>query len=81
VFNGRVLLRAGRYKPAQIGGLSIAVTAFVVLAWAIATAQGFAVLEPSIFALGLGLGLVTPNMTIAVQNALPDAHRGVGTGT
>ncbi|MGL4290593.1 MAG: MDR family MFS transporter [Phreatobacter sp.] len=81
IFNGRVLLRAGRYKPAQIGGLSVAVTAFVVLAWAIATAQGFAVLEPSIFALGLGLGLVTPNMTIAVQNALPDAHRGVGTGT
>ncbi|MEW6643830.1 MAG: MDR family MFS transporter [Pseudomonadota bacterium] len=79
--NGRVLLRAGRYKPAQVGGLSVAVVAFATLAWGIATARSLAVIEPAIFALGLGLGLVMPNMTIAVQNALPAAHRGVGTAT
>jgi hypothetical protein len=39
------------------------------------------VIEPSILLLGLGLGLVMPNMTIAVQNALPAMHRGVGTAT
>ncbi|MET1027760.1 MAG: MDR family MFS transporter [Dongiaceae bacterium] len=81
IFNGRVLLRSGRYKPVQVGGLSLAVAAFAVLAWAIAAAQGFAVIEPTVFLLGLGLGLVMPNMTIAVQNALPVAHRGVGTAT
>jgi EmrB/QacA subfamily drug resistance transporter len=80
-FNGRVLLPLGRYKPAQVGGLSVAAVAFAVLTWAIATAQGLIILEPLIFALGLGLGLVMPNMTVAVQNALPVAHRGVGTAT
>lgn len=80
--NGRILLpRTGRYKPAQVAGLAGAVAAFAVLAWAVASARGFAVLEPAIFCLGLGLGLVMPNMTIAVQNALPLRHLGVGTAT
>jgi EmrB/QacA subfamily drug resistance transporter len=81
VFNGRVLLRSGRYKPAQIVGLSMAVIAFAALSWGVATAQTLFVIEPAIVAVGLGLGLVMPNMTIAVQNALPREHRGVGTAT
>jgi EmrB/QacA subfamily drug resistance transporter len=82
VVNGRVLLpRTGRYKPTQIAGLFAAVIAFAVLAWGIATSRGFGVLEPAIFCLGLGLGLVMPNMTIAVQNALDRPHLGVGTAT
>ncbi|MFZ6647443.1 MDR family MFS transporter [Undibacterium sp. TJN25] len=79
VVNGRVMARSGRYKPAQVGGLALAVVAFGTLAWGIETAQGFGVIEPAIFLLGLGLGLVMPNMTIAVQNALPATRRGVGT--
>jgi EmrB/QacA subfamily drug resistance transporter len=81
LINGRVLLRSGRYKPAQLTGLCLAVAAFATLTWGAATAQGFPVIEPCIFVLGLGLGLVSPNMTIAVQNALPGVHRGVGTTT
>jgi EmrB/QacA subfamily drug resistance transporter len=81
VVNGRLLLRSGRYKRTQIVGLTAAVAAFAVLAWSIATAQSLSAIEPAMLALGLGLGLVMPNMTIAVQNALPTAHRGVGTAT
>ncbi len=81
VVNGRVLLRSGRYKRTQVAGLAIAVAAFAALAWSVAAAQELIVIEPAMFALGIGLGLVTPNMTIAVQNGLPTAHRGVGTAT
>jgi len=81
VFNGRVLLRAGRYKPTQIVGLAAGVLAFAVLAWSVATAQSLFMIEPAMFVLGIGLGLVMPNMTIAVQNSLPPEHRGVGTAT
>lgn len=81
VVNGRLLLRSGRYKPAQIVGLTVATISFGVLAFCIATAQTLFVIEPVMLTVGLGLGLVMPNMTIAVQNALPAAHRGVGTAT
>jgi EmrB/QacA subfamily drug resistance transporter len=81
LFNGRVLLRAGRYKPTVVIGLATATMAFGVLAWSAATSQSLAIIEPSIFVLGLGLGLVMPNVTIAVQSALAAVHRGVGTAT
>jgi EmrB/QacA subfamily drug resistance transporter len=81
IVNGRLLLRTGRYKPAQVGGLSLAVIAFAALSWGAATARGFGFIEPCIFGLGLGLGFVMPNMTVAVQNTLSVAHRGVGTAT
>lgn len=81
LFNGRVLLRAGRYKPAVVGGLAVSTIAFGVLAWSAATSQSLYIIEPSIFVLGLGLGLVMPNVTIAVQSGLAPVHRGVGTAT
>jgi EmrB/QacA subfamily drug resistance transporter len=79
MLNGRVIARSGKYKAVQVAGLSAATLAFAVLAWAMATSRGYMVIEPAIFLLGAGLGLVMPNMTVAVQNALPLARRGVGT--
>ncbi|STQ93223.1 Multidrug-efflux transporter 3 [Janthinobacterium lividum] len=79
IFNGRVLSRSGKYKMVQVAGLAVALLAFAVLAWGMETSRGYWIIEPAIFFLGTGLGLVMPNMTIAVQNALPLARRGVGT--
>jgi hypothetical protein len=81
IANGRVLLRSGRYKPAQTAGLALAALAFGTLAWAAATAQGIPVIEPALIAIGIGLGLVMPNMTIAVQNAVPRQDLGAATAT
>ncbi|ABC34240.1 MFS transporter [Burkholderia thailandensis] len=79
VMGGRILARIGRYKPTQVAGLSTAIVAFALLAWSISARLSYWFIEPCVFMLGIGLGLVMPNMTVAVQNALPVAQRGVGT--
>jgi len=79
MLSGRRLARTGKYKGVQLGGLLAALVAFSTLAWGMEASWGYGVIEPAIFLLGAGLGLVMPNMTIAVQNALPLARRGVGT--
>ncbi|HVJ55231.1 MAG TPA: MDR family MFS transporter [Aliidongia sp.] len=79
--NGRLVSATGRYKPMQVSGLGTAVAAFVVLAWATRSGLGIPVIEPALVALGLGLGMVMPNMTIAVQNAVPRSDMGAATAT
>lgn len=80
IVNGRLMSRGSfNYKRMQVLGLVMAVAAFASLAWGIGQAAGFVLIEPAIFVLGAGLGLVSPNMMIVVQNALPAARRGVGT--
>jgi MFS family permease len=76
---GRAVARANRYKEVQVAGLAVAVASFAALTWAMASGHGYLFIEPPIFFLGAGLGLVMPNMTIVVQSALPVARRGVGT--
>lgn len=77
--NGRLVASSGRYKPAQVFGLAVATIGFGVIAWGIQTSRGYAVIEPAIFVMGIGMGLVMPNMTMAVQLALPATRRGIGT--
>ena len=76
---GRLVARANKYKEVQVVGLAVSVAAFGMLAWVMGSGRGYLFIEPPIFLLGAGLGLVMPNMTIVVQSALPVARRGVGT--
>ncbi|HEX4111259.1 MAG TPA: MDR family MFS transporter [Stellaceae bacterium] len=78
---GRMVSRTGRYKPFQIVGVSTALLAYIALTAGAWLGGGILAIEPALIALGLGLGLVTPNMTIAVQNALGRENMGVGTAT
>ncbi|WP_296946186.1 MDR family MFS transporter [uncultured Massilia sp.] len=77
--NGRIMARTSKYKQAQVLGLAVAVLSFGALALAMDRGLGYPYIEPPIFMLGAGLGLVMPNMTIVVQHALPLPRRGVGT--
>jgi EmrB/QacA subfamily drug resistance transporter len=77
--NGLVVYHTGRYKPLQVVGVFVGVLAFAALAWATKTAQPLWVIEPALTALGLGLGMVNPNMVVAVQNATDRRHLGAAT--
>jgi hypothetical protein len=54
---------------------------FAWLAWTAASGQRLAVLEPAVVLIGLGMGFVTPNMNVAIQNAAPPAHLGAVTAS
>jgi EmrB/QacA subfamily drug resistance transporter len=81
IFGGRMVARTGRYKPLQLVGVSVAVLSFAALTIGAWLDGGIPAIEPALVSLGLGLGLVTPNMTIAIQNALSREDMGVGTAT
>src|SRR5262249_25802592 len=53
--------------------------AFVALSWEARWGKTLLPLELSLVALGVGLGLVMPNLTTAIQNAVDPADLGVAT--
>ncbi len=81
IIGGRLVSRTGRYKVFPVLGLAMAVLAFGGMALATywrAGANGF---DALLVALGAGLGLTMPNITTAIQNAVPVADLGVATAT
>jgi EmrB/QacA subfamily drug resistance transporter len=81
IVGGRMVSRTGRYKKLPVSGLAAASLAFFALGWSTMSGQGIAVIEPLMIVLGLGLGLVMPTMTVALQNAADARDMGVATGT
>ena len=79
VVGGRLLSRTGRYKFLPVTGLSVACLAFLLLAWLAQSRGSVLSLELSLVGLGVGLGLVMPNLTTAIQNAVQPQDLGVAT--
>jgi MFS family permease len=81
VIGGRIVTRFGRNKPFLLAGLgleAVALASLAALAYMAAPPQAFLF---SMAALGLGMGMGMPNLTTAVQNAVPHAVLGAATGT
>jgi len=81
VLGGRMVTRTGRYKMLPVVGLAAATVAFLGLGWGAMAGYGIALIEPLMVVLGLGLGMVMPTMTVALQNAADPRDMGVATGT
>lgn len=81
ILGGQIVARTGRYKAFIIVGMLLVALAFLFLA-AIAWAGPNDILTMACLALmGAGGGLCMPNMTVALQNAIPPRDLGVGTSS
>jgi EmrB/QacA subfamily drug resistance transporter len=78
---GRLVSATGRYKIFPVVGLAAASLAFLAVMWAAARGAGLAAIETSLVILGMGFGLVMPNLTVAIQNAVKTRELGVATAT
>jgi EmrB/QacA subfamily drug resistance transporter len=79
VTGGRLVSRFGRYKIFPVIGLILGTTSFLVLAWCAFTSKPIALVETALVGLGAGLGLVMPNLTVAIQNSVERTDMGAAT--
>ncbi|HET9111234.1 MAG TPA: MDR family MFS transporter [Ktedonobacterales bacterium] len=76
---GFVISRLGRYQFISIiGAIVLAVGAYLLSTMGVSTTQQTVVIY--MIVLGIGLGLLQPVLTLAVQNAIPRTRLGAGTG-
>ncbi len=78
IIGGRIISKIGKYKAFPIAGTAIAAFGMFLMSRLTET-TGAAERGVYMFVLGLGMGLVMPVLTLAVQNALP--FKDIGTGT
>ena len=76
---GRAVSRLGRYKIFPIAGLALATLSLAGVAAMARYLQAATGIEFALVTTGLGLGLVMPNLTTAIQNAVPRESMGVAT--
>jgi EmrB/QacA subfamily drug resistance transporter len=76
---GQVIARVGRYQWASILGACVLIVGVFLLTRMDASTSLWEVTR-NMIVVGAGLGMVQPVLTLAVQNAIPRARLGVGTG-
>ncbi len=81
VIGGRLVTRTGRYKIFPIIGLTLATLSFASMSYAAILGASANAFDTLLVALGAGIGLVMPNMTTAIQNAVATRDLGVATAT
>jgi EmrB/QacA subfamily drug resistance transporter len=81
VAGGRLVSAFGRYKIFPTIGLVMSTCSFLTLAWTAMTGQPTWIIETALVFLGAGLGLVMPNLTVAIQNAVERSEMGAATST
>jgi EmrB/QacA subfamily drug resistance transporter len=78
---GRLVSRTGRYKRFPVLGLLTATLSYAALASAVRWDLGAPFVEIVLVVMGLGIGLVMPNLTTAIQNAVPRSELGAATAS
>ncbi len=76
---GRLVSRTGRYKIFPIAGLAAATLAFLAVMRAAVAGASVGFIEVSLVFLGMGFGLVMPNLMVAIQNAVLPVELGSAT--
>ena len=78
---GRVVTRTGRYKTMPVIGLPVVAFCFAALTWGTLAGLGVLPIIALLILMGLGVGLVMPNLTTAIQNAVPRNEMGGATAS
>jgi EmrB/QacA subfamily drug resistance transporter len=81
VIGGRLVSRTGRYKIFPVFGLLAATLSYSALAWGVRHGIQPLPVEAVLVVMGLGIGLVMPNLTTAIQNAVPRRDLGAATAS
>jgi hypothetical protein len=79
VTGGRLVSAFGRYKIFPVIGLMVGTCSFLALAAAAFRGWPTSGIETALVGLGCGLGLVMPNLTVAIQNSVERSDLGAAT--
>jgi len=78
---GRIVSRTGRYKLLTVLGLGASTASFIAVMLAATFGHSIGVIEAGLICLGLGFGMVMPNLVVAIQNAVGARELGAATAT